>query len=74
MRGVKEPEIGVDADAETAMMCRIGLEAIDDGDVGKRARFARGSENLRRVRRDLLDESVRTYLPEARHAHDCCND
>ena len=74
MRGVKEPEIGVNADAETAKICGIGLEAIDDGDVGKRARFARGSENLRRVRGDLIDESVRTYLPEARHAHDCCND
>ena len=74
MRSVKEPDRCVDADAETAKICRIGLEAIDNGNVGKRARFARGSENLRRVRGDLIDESVCTYLPEARHAHDCCND
>ena len=37
MRGMKEPNGRVDADAETAEVGRISLEAINDGDVSKGA-------------------------------------
>ncbi len=50
MCGVKEPDGRVDADAKTAKIGRIGLETIDDGNVGKRAQFPGRSENLSSVR------------------------
>ena len=36
MRGVVEPDRGVDADAEATKVGGVGLETIDDGDVGER--------------------------------------
>jgi hypothetical protein len=54
MSSVKEPDRRVDADAETSKIGRIGLEAIDDGDVGERSQGSGRSEDLRCVRGSVL--------------------
>jgi hypothetical protein len=43
---VKEPNGCVDANAETPKVGRISLESVDDGEVGKRSQFSRGSKDL----------------------------
>jgi hypothetical protein len=50
MHGVKKPDGGINANAKTAKIGRIGLETINDGNVGERPQFPGRSENLGCVR------------------------
>jgi hypothetical protein len=43
---MKEPDRCIDANTKTPEIGRIPLESVDDGSVGERPQFSRGSKNL----------------------------
>jgi hypothetical protein len=46
VRGMKEPNGCIDANAQASKVGRIALETVHNGDVGEGSQFPRGSEDL----------------------------